>query len=362
MSTIFRVRGIFQYSYFEDGKRRKHSLRCRDRKLAELMKARLDLDHEKLSARVPIGVSVKDYLTEYENLHLSKLKPRTRKDILIILNRFIRETKVETLEQITSKVIAEWIGKTKRVKSPSPKTWNNQRGYIKSFLARAVPKYLRSNPADHIHTRKVPKNKIQFYSDEEYQKIEDAAISFAKKLDSKRAIQSPLTWTGIKDMIIIARYFGLRKGEILHLEGEDISWAPPMLYVKNKPKWGHTVKNYQERCVPMSKQAALKLSHLRGKKGILFGVDGKPYVHFREEAINKICESVGLKEKGQAWHKLRHTFASRLAQNGVSLQQIMVWMGHGDYKTVLRYAHMAPGYSKEIEKINLVTATDSATD
>ncbi len=344
MSTIFRVRGIFQYSYFENGKRKKVSLRCRDRKVAELMKARLDLDHEKMAARIPIGVSVKDYLTEYENLHLSKLKPRTKRDVLIILNRFIRETKVETLEQISPKVIAEWIGKTKRVKSPSPKTWNNQRGYIKSFLARAVPKYLRSNPADHIHTRKVPKNQIQFFTDEEYKKIEDAA-------------ERPL-----KDMIVVARYAGLRIGEILHLEGEDITWDPPMIYVKNKPKWGWTVKNYQARGIPMSREAAIKLRHLRGKKGVLFGLGGEPYVRYKENFINDVLESVGLKEKGLAWHKLRHTFASRAVQNGVSLPQIMAWMGHGDYKTVLRYAHMAPGYSKEIEKINLVTATESATD
>lgn len=343
MSSIFRINGIFQYSYHENGRRRKHSLRCRDRKLAELMKARLDLDREKLSALVPIGGSVKDYLAEYETVHLAKLKPRTRKDILIILNRFVRETKVETLAQITPKIITEWIGKTKRVKSPSPKTWNNQRGYIKSFLSRAVPKYLRANPADHIHTRKVPKNKVQFFTDEDYKKIEDAAAR-------------PL-----RDMIVIARYAGLRIGEILHLEGEDISWDPPMIYVRNKQKWGFTVKNYQERGVPMSREAASKLRHLRGKKGVLFGIDGKPYTRYKETFINALLSSVGLKEKGIAWHKLRHTFASRAVQNGVSLPQLMAWMGHGDYKTVLRYAHMAPGYSKEIEKINLVTATETAT-
>jgi integrase len=134
-----------------------------------------------------------------------------------------------------------------------------------------------------------------------------------------------------------------------------------MIYVKNKPKWGFTVKNYQSRGIPLSREAVAKLGHLRGIKGVLFGLNGKPYLRFKETEINKAMAAAGVKEKGFAWHKLRHTFASRAAQNGISLQQIMVWMGHGDYKTVLRYAHMAPGYSSEIEKINLCTATEIAT-
>jgi len=345
MSTIFRINGIFQYSYVKNGKRNKKSLHTRDRGIAKLLQAQNDLDNEKMSARIPIGVSIKNFLDEYDAEHLSKLKPRTRKDVLIILNRFIRETKVETLNQVTAKVITDWINKTKRVKSPSAKTWNNQRGYLKSFLSKAVPKYLRANPADQIRTMKVPRNPIQFFSDDEYKKLEAAADG------------------SIKDMIVIARYAGLRIGEIIHLEGEDIVFGQsPMIYVKNKPKWGFTVKNYQARGIPLSREAVAKLGHLRGKKGVLFGLDGKPYLRFKDDAINKAMTAAGVKEKGFAWHKLRHTFASRLAQNGVSLQQIMVWMGHGDYKTVLRYAHMAPGYSKEIEKINLVTATNSATD
>jgi len=339
MSTIYKVRGIYQYSYHEDGKRRKKSLRCKDKKIAEILKARLDLELEKQCASIPTDITVKEFLDWYDAVYLTKLKPRTRRDVLIILNRFIRETKVTSLFQITPKVMLEWLHGLK----PSAKTWNNLRGYLRSFLEKAVPKHIRINPCEQIPTMKVPEIHIQFFTDAEYQKIESAA-------------EQP-----IKDMIVIARYAGLRIGEILHLEGEDILWDPPLIYVKNKPKWGYTVKNYQVRGIPLSREAVAKLRHLKGKKGVLFGVDGKPYNRFKEDAINRVLKAVGLKEKGFAWHKLRHTFASRAAQNGVSLQQIMVWMGHGDYKTALRYAHMAPGYSPEIEKINLVTATESAT-
>lgn len=38
---------------------------------------------------------------------------------------------------------------------------------------------------------------------------------------------------------------------------------------------------------------------------------------------------------------LRHTFASRLAQRGVSLKAIQDLLGHADLKMTMRYAHLA---------------------
>jgi len=42
------------------------------------------------------------------------------------------------------------------------------------------------------------------------------------------------------------------------------------------------------------------------------------------------------------WHDLRHTGASWAVQNGVSLQELMVLGDWRDYRSVLRYAHLAP--------------------
>jgi integrase len=41
------------------------------------------------------------------------------------------------------------------------------------------------------------------------------------------------------------------------------------------------------------------------------------------------------------FHDLRHTFASRLAQRGVSLKAIQDLLGHADLKMTMRYAHLA---------------------
>ncbi|NKF15243.1 tyrosine-type recombinase/integrase, partial [Rhizobium phaseoli] len=40
---------------------------------------------------------------------------------------------------------------------------------------------------------------------------------------------------------------------------------------------------------------------------------------------------------------LRHTCASRLVfSKGIPLPQVMLWMGHRDIQTTMRYAHLAP--------------------
>jgi integrase len=84
------------------------------------------------------------------------------------------------------------------------------------------------------------------------------------------------------------------------------------------------------------------------------GKDGDPrgYVY---QGINKAMSRSGLNnddvvsEKGGkvTIHTLRHTFATRLVQNGVSLAKVSKLLGHASITTTEIYAHLAPNEASE---------------
>jgi len=55
-------------------------------------------------------------------------------------------------------------------------------------------------------------------------------------------------------------------------------------------------------------------------------------------SIRKAIQRAGLRDC--RIHTLRHTHASRLVQNGMSVYEVKEILGHSDIKTTLRYAHL----------------------
>jgi site-specific recombinase XerD len=65
-------------------------------------------------------------------------------------------------------------------------------------------------------------------------------------------------------------------------------------------------------------------------------VTGKPYVDLKK-AFKTACEEAGI--SGLRFHDLRHTFASRLVENGVDLITVKDLLGHSTVKVTERYTH-----------------------
>lgn len=59
---------------------------------------------------------------------------------------------------------------------------------------------------------------------------------------------------------------------------------------------------------------------------------------YMSQAIRKAIKHAGLHDC--RIHTLRHTHASRLIQNGLSVYEVREVLGHTDIKTTMRYAHL----------------------
>ena len=60
--------------------------------------------------------------------------------------------------------------------------------------------------------------------------------------------------------------------------------------------------------------------------------------------------------KNFRWHELRHTFASRLVNSGVSLYAVQAFLGHSSIKVTERYSHLAQEYLQQAINIPEIPA------
>ena len=90
---------------------------------------------------------------------------------------------------------------------------------------------------------------------------------------------------------------------------------------------------------------------------------------YAAQAIKKAMDRAGLndpevvREKGAkvTMHTLRHSYASKLGKNGISLYEVSVLLGHSDSKMTQRYAHLAPNDASR-KAVGLIDSLHAASD
>lgn len=152
------------------------------------------------------------------------------------------------------------------------------------------------------------------------------------------------TWSGRRDhaFILVAVQTGLRLSEMTGLKRAD-------LVLGTGAHVRVVGKGRKERCTPIAKStlAVLKAwlrEPQRGDRDVLFpsargerlSVHGVQYLLNKHRlTASKICPS--LKQKRVTVHRLRHTMAMDLLQEGVDRSVIALWLGHESVETTQIY-------------------------
>lgn len=141
---------------------------------------------------------------------------------------------------------------------------------------------------------------------------------------------------------------GCRMGEATGLEWQYVFWDHNLI-VLDDTKSGKDVGKAMTDSVRSILLTELNEGHSKPFGGIGETMYRKAWEYAKKQA--------GLEDdKSLVRHSLRHTTASRLVQHGVSLKEVQEYLGHRNFNTTLRYAHLSPsGNRSALSVLNRVS-------
>ncbi|MCK4518524.1 MAG: site-specific integrase [Candidatus Omnitrophica bacterium] len=330
MASIFKRGNIYWIKFYQGGRAYQKSLKTPDKKVAAYYKNQKEIELAERRSPLPSGKKeALDCLNEYQesNIHTKS------KNFLSLqagrIRHFLDYSRIKYLHDIKPRAIEGYI-KHRLDSGLSPATANHIITNIQTWLNWAIRQgFILDNPASKVNKYKVAKNPPRFLSEDEISRLLEASRD-----------------TPYYPAIITILYTGVRIRELLSLEWQDFDWQRKVLTVKNKDSF--TTKSKKFRVIPLSSKLIEALKPYRKKDGHCF-FSGTSRAWPLRKSFKTIQKKAELKKAG--WHVLRHTFASRLVQNGVSIYKVSKWLGHANVTTTMIYAHLVPAKDDDINRI-----------
>ena len=138
------------------------------------------------------------------------------------------------------------------------------------------------------------------------------------------------------NMMLMALYCGLRRGEMFKLQWSHIDFQRGFITIID-PKGG------REQKIPLNDAARKLLKSIKRRKGSKYVFPGRGGRRRTDanKALSEIKKKAGLPKDFRALHGLRHVFASQLASSGkVDMYALQRLLTHKDPRMTQRYAHL----------------------
>jgi integrase len=225
------------------------------------------------------------------------------------------------LGQITRAEIEE-LQRQSRIKV-RPATTNRNLGRLRRMLNVAVNwDLLEESPMKNFKMLAEHNARHRFLSVQECDRLLQACIS-----------------RRVRAVVEVALHTGMRLGEILGLNWQDIDFSTGLILIRN-PKNGHS------RHIPMDSAVVslLKDYPRHPNSDLVFAnANGQKFKGVREGFTNA-CKRAGLTDLH--FHDLRHTFASQWVMAGGDLYLLRDVLGHKAITMTQRYAHLSPQFKR----------------
>ena len=194
-------------------------------------------------------------------------------------------------------------------------------------------------------------------------KVKEKKVECFSKAEQKLIEQAVLADRRPKMIgVLLCLYTGLRIGELMALEWNDIDFQKGELTVTKSCYDGHKAEGgilkvcgtpktpASVRIIPIPRQLLPHLREAKKKNGSDFvvGNGGKPVsVRSYQTSFDRLLKNLKIPHRG--FHSLRHTFATRALECGMDVRTLADILGHDNpMVTLKRYAHSMNEYKKEM--------------
>jgi integrase len=247
---------------------------------------------------------------------------------------------------------------TVAARSASPRTVNKHRQLIcaiYNYASSTATFELEQNPAAGADRRPEPERaRLDYYSPAEVEILASALADGthrdpdAPAVDPSEAEARSREDLQDAELIRVAAYTGLRRGELLALRWRDVELEQRKVIVSraiSADQEATSTKSRKAREVPIPDQAAVALRRLR-ERGDFRASDDFVFTNrlgrrldgsALRRRVARARDAAGLRKL--RFHDLRHTYGSLLVAAGVDLASVKSAMGHSRITTTERYLH-----------------------
>lgn len=290
----------------------------------------------------------------------SKIKPSTFQRYESIYRKYIKESEIAGLKlaNINTLKMQQFYNKLSKTYSYSQLKYLNS--VLKTFFNWCIDSgYILRNPCLKVDI-KGNKNEIIINNKQEVEILSEDEIS---------TIKEHIKGSNMELLILLDLASGLRQGELLALNWEDIDLKNKTLTVNKSVKEVYIYEDENNRHietifqVPKTQNSFRTISipdaliyvlkNEKNKNGLLFhDNNGNPLraknISYQWKKILKDCNIPHKK-----FHAIRHTYASMLLKNGVDIETVAELMGHTAISITQIYLHSSANQKQDaVNKLN----------
>jgi len=153
-------------------------------------------------------------------------------------------------------------------------------------------------------------------------------------------------------VVLLGVYLGLRKNEIVNCRWEWFDFDQRTVIVTKSDTF--QIKDHEERTIPLSYKLRDALLFCKRGSGFLFeersrGRAGSRYRFDPHRDFQVVRDEAGVPDA--TLQKLRRSFGSILARQGVSIFKISRWMGHSSVDIAARHYSGLQTFNEDIDKL-----------